>query len=453
LGPQANETFGDESDGRLLRQLTSIQRSLSQAFKSDQPVEALLDRLQSVVGATVAIVSPEGVADMATGPSPVKAIHGQLSATDAQTQSIDLDGWHGVAERLTSSDPDLPHAGWLVAVSRRDGFPDERSRAATTLGGTLVEAALRIGARAHHQETAIRAALLDQALALEPVREDAELSSRMSSLGLDFGRPLRLFVASPVTMLGAASRFMTMQEIRQRLSAALKGTGVRYFDSLREDALIVLANIDLPRLRTVLKDHRAEGMPLHVGIGRAVQNVGDIADSYADARLAIRMLRSRKSGPSTMSFEQFDLANRLFSTVGSARATQWSTQFLAPIMDKPGLLEAVRTYFDQQQNVNAAARILGVHPNSVRYRMSRVEELLELDLKAPAAIASLFLAVTSVDLDRDHQEEIRRTTKARRPQGVGAASSDQGEPDLGGNHAGSDNDFVVSFDPSDAADS
>jgi DNA-binding PucR family transcriptional regulator len=43
--------------------------------------------------------------------------------------------------------------------------------------------------------------------------------------------------------------------------------------------------------------------------------------------------------------------------------------------------------------VVATAAALHLHPNSLRYRLSRVEKLLDRSLKQPSTIASLYVAM------------------------------------------------------------
>jgi purine catabolism regulator len=57
------------------------------------------------------------------------------------------------------------------------------------------------------------------------------------------------------------------------------------------------------------------------------------------------------------------------------------------------LLEALREYFARQMDVNAAAQAMHVHPNTLRYRLGRIEHILGRSLRDPAVIAELHLAL------------------------------------------------------------
>ena len=42
----------------------------------------------------------------------------------------------------------------------------------------------------------------------------------------------------------------------------------------------------------------------------------------------------------------------------------------------------------------AAAKALNLHPNSLRYRLTKIEEILGASLRKPATISNLYLAIT-----------------------------------------------------------
>ena len=59
----------------------------------------------------------------------------------------------------------------------------------------------------------------------------------------------------------------------------------------------------------------------------------------------------------------------------------------------PQLRETLVAYFEHDLDVPATAAALHLHPNSLRYRLSRLEELLGGSLKHPATIAELHIAL------------------------------------------------------------
>jgi hypothetical protein len=118
----------------------------------------------------------------------------------------------------------------------------------------------------------------------------------------------------------------------------------------------------------------------------------------------------------------FDFATRLFADVGADRMIAWARAFLTPLDERPQLLEGLSTYFAHSQNMNAAAHALNIHHNSLRYRLAKVEEALGLSMRDPAAVSSLFLALTARDLERQGgpQPRATRTVRTSQPSDVEA---------------------------------
>jgi hypothetical protein len=55
--------------------------------------------------------------------------------------------------------------------------------------------------------------------------------------------------------------------------------------------------------------------------------------------------------------------------------------------------------------MNAAADTREIHHNSSRYRLAKVESLLNIRLREPAAVSSVFLALTALGIDDSHSDD------------------------------------------------
>ena len=62
------------------------------------------------------------------------------------------------------------------------------------------------------------------------------------------------------------------------------------------------------------------------------------------------------------------------------------------------LLHTLRTYFRCNGNAIEAARTLFLHRNSLQYRLDRIEEVLECDLRDPHTRLALNLAVEMAEM-------------------------------------------------------
>ncbi|WP_299561237.1 helix-turn-helix domain-containing protein [uncultured Mycolicibacterium sp.] len=419
-------------EAAISRRLTSLQRTLSQALSDQSPVEGIINRLKRMCNATIALVDRHGRAMHTTGPVPLSLLYRELTKTEAESQIIDVDGWHGVAVRVTESDD---HVGWLMATTRRPAFPDPYAISAVQIAATLVEVDRRMSTVSRAQERAIRATVLEQAIALRPNRDNPELAGRISGLGITFGAPLRVVVLQPIRSPSRAKQADALEQLAGTVGAVLAGAAIPHLLTIHDRTVVVLAQADTAEINSLFADLQG----VHRGIGRTVTTVADIADSYHDAQLAVRSLRRDRSQRDSMSYEDFDFATALFSDVGLDRMAERARSYLAPICDREALVEALQTYFDHGQNVITAADKLHIHHNSLRYRLSRIESALDANLKDAGDIASVFLALTALDLVGDLPTPAKLTARtAQNETGIadiavtGAATEyPGGEPSLG----------------------
>jgi sugar diacid utilization regulator len=204
---------------------------------------------------------------------------------------------------------------------------------------------------------------------------------------------------------------------------ALESQSVSYLMTARDKTITITAQCSIQTLRRIVI---AEGNKLpnaHIGIGRKVHALGDILDSYQDAQLAVRTLRRNSRGPKIMAYEDFSYATRLFADVGFDKMITWAQEFLKPLEGRELLVEGLQTYFEHAQNINAAADALEIHHNSLRYRLAKAEEILEINLREPGAVSSVFLALTALELGRLQQRRPKssgETVGNRKPSDVEA---------------------------------
>lgn len=387
---RANQT----TEESVSRRLASLQRTLSQALSDSSPVEGVMTRLKRLCNATIVLLDRHGESLHATGPVPMALIYGEISKTAAESQLIDTGGWHGVATRLVDTDAGDEHLGWLVAAARRTAFPDPYAMSAVHIGATLIEANRRMTVVARIQERAVRATVLEQALAVRPQRHDPEIAGRMAGLGLSFDDELRAVALRPLRSTKGSRGSEVLDTLAATITTALGTAALANLHTIREQSVVTVIQGDIGQINRGL----AGIGNLHIGIGRPITVVADVSDSYHDAQLAVRTLRRTSSAAATMAYEDFDFATALFSDVGLDEMARRASDYLASVIERDTLVEGLQAYFDHGQNIIAAADELSIHHNSLRYRLSKIESLLEINLKDAGDISSVFLALTALDL-------------------------------------------------------
>lgn len=159
-------------------------------------------------------------------------------------------------------------------------------------------------------------------------------------------------------------------------------------DDLRTDAkrarLDVLAGVQGSRLVVVLGGtddpvSAAERFAGRFGAGPLVVGpvVADLRSATTSARAALAGLRAAGAWPDAprpVSAEEL-LPERALNGDADARA-QLVTQVYEPLLaGGAALVDTLTTYLEQGSSLEATARMLFVHPNTVRYRLRRVTEL------------------------------------------------------------------------------
>lgn len=70
------------------------------------------------------------------------------------------------------------------------------------------------------------------------------------------------------------------------------------------------------------------------------------------------------------------------------------THALGPILGEPDLIDSLTNYLYYGENAKLAAEMTYIHTNTMRYRLGRISELLDVDLKDPTTRFRLRIAVT-----------------------------------------------------------
>jgi DNA-binding PucR family transcriptional regulator len=107
--------------------------------------------------------------------------------------------------------------------------------------------------------------------------------------------------------------------------------------------------------------------------------VRDLRTASVSARAALSALRAAPAWPDAPRPAGADdlLPERALDGDPDARATLISDVYQPLLSGGHGLLDTLTTYLEQGSSLEATARLLFVHPNTVRYRLRRVAELTD----------------------------------------------------------------------------
>jgi DNA-binding PucR family transcriptional regulator len=216
---------------------------------------------------------------------------------------------------------------------------------------------------------------------------DEALRSRAAALGWHSSSSVTVVLGhAPTGQPGAAGD--GIEELRR----SARHLGLDALCAVQGDRLVVvLGGVEDP-------EKAAAAVAEHFGPGPVVVGplVDDLQTANVSARAAVAGLRAAAGWPQAPRPVAADdlLPERSLSGDGHARH-QLVTRVYTPLLQQDALLlHTASAFVDAGCSVERAARELIVHPNTVRYRLRRVEELTSLSPSDPRDAYTLRVAIT-----------------------------------------------------------
>lgn len=202
---------------------------------------------------------------------------------------------------------------------------------------------------------------------------DQDLQSRAAELG--WARVTSVAVLVGTTPTGSTAR------ITERLRQSARRLGVEALSTAQGSRLIcVLGNVEEPLdVATALTPQFAPGP---VVIGPRVPHLFAAGRSARAALSGLDVAESWPGAPQPVAADEL-LPERALNGEAHARRLLIDRVYRR-LRDTPNdLLHTAQVYLDQGAALEASARALFVHANTVRYRLGRIEHLIGLDLSVP----------------------------------------------------------------------
>jgi sugar diacid utilization regulator len=346
-------------------------RLLEPAFRAQPQVSEALDALGRTRAAVV-------------GPFPAAGLHHRFLVAPVAVRD---DQWGSVVVMEHKS----RFSRFDVLIARR--------------AATIVALELSAERRASNAEWNARASLAGELI--RGNRDTAELGRRADYLSVRLDEPhvLCLITArgdDTVTLPDA--RGVSEAIARRAPDASVLAAGVA-----EGVAAIIQAPGDVPPLAAIrsikaLMTHVVDDLgagALLASVSTICRATADYPRAYTQARQVAQCLDQFCPPGQPQVFAADDLgAGRLFlSTTNSVEADSFTRETLGSLLEEKGgeLLVTLRVFFDTGRSIRRSAERLSVHENTIRYRLSRIEELTGLtvgsdsDAQLSAQLALLIL--------------------------------------------------------------
>lgn len=352
------------------------QRALTQAALRDNEPEALIAELARA-GAMAAVVAGDGT--VLLGPLGDRP---ELLDVPVVTDAVARMRPQGLRAASSLSSP-----GGTVLVNPLGvkGRPDRY---------LVVGFSGRVG---DAQRSTVTTAVALLSLAEERRRASREADRRLQSRAVELLTAGDLRTAQVLLGAGSGPR---PRLPRQAVVLRASGAAARLEDGLvrlERDRVIagVVSRNNAPELISVVREDLAETVARRLGRGGLRVGIGEprpLADLTVSHETAGHALRLTTPDARVVSWAE-GVRRGVLSLVDEARAAAFAATYLAPLEPEPALVETLGSYLRHHGSLLRVAEDLGVHRNTVRHRVEKIEALLERSLMDPQVRVDAWVAL------------------------------------------------------------
>jgi sugar diacid utilization regulator len=436
--PQAqdakNGTGRLDRENAALRELVTVYRYLSGLALQDADLAGVVQLISDRMTATVAVVTQ--LMDVLTAAAPGVAADQAAAAVREHVVHPRL-GQVLRASRLSQRALRLPNVGgtpativapilvgdevpsYLITIDPADNlFGEDMSLLVTEHAATICGVILgreRVVAAAARR---VRDDLVE-GLLLGRGRDQADTGRWAAHLGYDPARAHNVMAVAfdlPDPKTPPAAGHIDIAAQRQRVAESIEHfVATRAPDAIvsaRESEVVIVAAVpdepgpaamDARRLAHACLARLAELYPaakVVIGIGGTCRDPREVARSYAQAQRTTQTLKRLGRAGTVSAFGDLGILRLLLQVPDLAELRSFAADVLGKLSmheqeHKSEYLTTLACYFRENNSPQRASRILHVHPNTVAYRVKRIEEItgLRLDNYTDRLIAQVALEI------------------------------------------------------------
>jgi PucR family transcriptional regulator, purine catabolism regulatory protein len=413
LAAVAERTAPGEHQGA--QRTLAMQTYLMEALSAPEPEAELLRRLGSLLSGTALLADETGAIEGA----PNAALPHELWGPLRGGKGVRLHHLRGVRYVTAPVADRMGARRWLVVAGPASGLPDRLARQALQSAERLARLIDRARPPRPAEARAVRAELAAALLGWRAAGDRRQLAHRAAALGLGVEEPLHVSVLRLREGGGAAreARSQRLARVRAEVEGGLTTAAQPFLAAIHEGDLVLVAPAQAATvLDAALQELAGGGLLVDMGVGRAAPSLDGLPRSWLDGRFAVVQLAAspvdsaagasssagadrsarhvRRAGPPTprtLTYDDFDLATTVVCDADPA-ALAARRETLRDAQLDGALRETLHAYLEHRLDVPRTAAALHLHPNSVRYRLSRIERELGRTLDDPVTIANLYLA-------------------------------------------------------------
>lgn len=289
--------------------------------------------------------------------------------------------------------------GYIFLISRNPAhhFPLTAAALSASVECSRLEQEQRI--HRHYQNEFI----LD--LLYNNITNAAMIAHRAQLWGFDLSQPYQLLLLAPASHPGTV---VFCRDWSGHLETIIRRTTAGAIISDHDDQLIVLVHRpqgpasqrkELIQWLNVLQEQlsvRAPGMAIIAGIGRFYPQPNNLHRAYQEAKVAITVGHHIQGSPFIF-FDDLGVLRLVFQQ-NLQDLEDYVEQTIGPLLQydpehDSDLMSSLLVYLEKSGDIKKAADTLYIHVNTLRYRIKKIEELLNVDLRQYSHIVTVQTAL------------------------------------------------------------
>lgn len=316
------------------------------------------------------------------------------------------------------------HEGWIVVLVEADKARRHdiaQYSVVVEQAGTIIGTEMLRQRSVDEAEERARGDFV-QALVHHNFANELDLRTRAALHDIDLDLDYMVFVAPGLISRSQDGPSASLMRLARYAALVLPHPDVQSHVTVIGDVLVVIRTIR-PDCDLEISDYADAisrdlesrlGRPIPIAHGRVAQGAVNIGESYREARVALG-IATRLNLSGSVAYRNL----RGFSVLESASGTEESRRLIADVLEplrannaSNDIEEFLFAYLETGGNLNAAARRLQIHRNTIISKLDRASKIIGMDIRRPETQFIVWLALR-LDLLSSVRENVAREVPPR----------------------------------------
>lgn len=239
------------------------------------------------------------------------------------------------------------------------------------------------------------------------LESEEDLSRRGRHLNISLEEHHQILVLSPLCEESQTKQINgTLEKIRYKLTGS--GLPLSMVNSQKLIVSVPFSKTD-SLARSILTDLEKYNSDTNavIGVSKTVTGLSGYKKAYEEAKKAAEFAVHFNKKGEILHFDQLGIVGVMFEGNNFDSMKEFCEKYLGALMNYKytngtDLIYSLQVFLDHESVIQSAAEELHVHYNTLRYRLKRIEEIIELDLKDPQTKLNLRIALLIYRLLHSH---------------------------------------------------